>query len=124
MLGVDGVGPAVVGALGDFFHEPHNVAVWDDLLSEVSPPPYVVETKASAVSGKTVVFTGTLATMGRSEAKAMAEALGANVAGSISRKTDFVIVGADSGTKEKKARELGLTILSEAAWFELLKSPQ
>ena len=73
LTSIDGIGPAVVEALGDFFHEPHNVAVWDDLLVEVSPPPYVVETRASAVAGKTVVFTGKLETMSRDEAKAQAE---------------------------------------------------
>ena len=57
---IDGVGGAVVEALGDFFHEPHNVAVWEDLLRELSPPPYIVETLDSPVAGKTVVFTGTL----------------------------------------------------------------
>src|SRR5690606_4341091 len=81
LTSIEGVGPVVVEALGDFFHEPHNVAVWDDLLSEVSPPPYVIETKASAVAGKTVVFTGKLETMSRDEAKAQAEALGARAAG-------------------------------------------
>ncbi|MEQ1519150.1 MAG: helix-hairpin-helix domain-containing protein, partial [Usitatibacteraceae bacterium] len=73
LISIDGIGPAVVEALGDFFHEPHNVAVWDDLLREVSPPPYMVETRDSAVVGKTVVFTGALETMSRDEAKAQAE---------------------------------------------------
>jgi hypothetical protein len=65
LLSIDGVGPVVAHALGDFFHEPHNVAVWEDLLTEVSPPPYIVEVRASAVAGKTVVFTGKLETMSR-----------------------------------------------------------
>src|SRR4030095_14042410 len=69
LASIEGVGPVVIEALGDFFHEPHNRAVWDDLLSEVDPPPYVVETRSSPVSGKTVVFTGKLETMSRDEAK-------------------------------------------------------
>ena len=67
----------------------------------------------------TVVFTGTLTTMGRSEAKARAEALGAKVVGSVSRKTDYVVVGADAGCKARKAEELGVAILSEEEWIEL-----
>jgi len=66
------------------------------------------------------VFTGTLQAMSRSEAKAQAEALGANVAGSVSGKTDYVVTGPGSGSKEKKARELGLTILTEPEWLELI----
>ncbi|MCX7676609.1 MAG: NAD-dependent DNA ligase LigA, partial [Alteraurantiacibacter sp.] len=73
LTSIDGIGQAAVAGLGDFFQEPHNVAVWEDILSEVSPPEYLVETKASAVSGKTVVFTGKLETMSREEAKAQAE---------------------------------------------------
>ena len=130
LISINGIGVAMADDLIAFFAESHNRSLLDALLGTAGDPGLVNvidferPLSGSPVAGKTVVFTGTLATMGRSEAKAMAEALGANVAGSISRKTDFVIVGADSGTKEKKARELGLTILSEAAWFELLKSPQ
>ncbi|NNC59738.1 MAG: NAD-dependent DNA ligase LigA, partial [Erythrobacter sp.] len=69
LTSIDGIGTAVVEALGDFFHEEHNVAVWDDLLSEVSPPRFEVETLQSPVAGKTVVFTGKLETMSRDEAK-------------------------------------------------------
>ena len=97
LLGIDGVGPVVVEALGEFFHEAHNAAVWDDLLNEVAPPPYVVETRASEVAGKTVVFTGKLETMSRDEAKAQAEALGARSAGSVSAKTDLVVAGPGAG---------------------------
>ncbi|MEQ1497924.1 MAG: NAD-dependent DNA ligase LigA, partial [Novosphingobium sp.] len=84
LTSIDGIGPAVADALGDFFHEPHNVAVWEDLLSEVAPPPYIVETRDSAVAGKTVVFTGAFETMSRDEAKAQAERLGARAAGTVS----------------------------------------
>ncbi|MFM5885699.1 MAG: NAD-dependent DNA ligase LigA [Novosphingobium sp.] len=122
LLAIDGIGPAVVEALGDFFHEPHNVSVWDDLLSEVSPPPYVVETKDSAVAGKTVVFTGALETMSRDEAKAQAERLGARAAGTVSAKTDLVVAGPGAGSKLKKAQELGIEVIDEAAWAEIVKA--
>jgi DNA ligase (NAD+) len=120
LTSIDGIGGAVVEALGDFFHEPHNVAVWEDILSEVSPPEYVVETTASAVSGKTVVFTGKLETMSRDEAKAQAERLGAKAAGSVSAKTDLVVAGPGAGSKLKKAAELGIEVIDEAAWAEIV----
>ena len=122
LTAIDGIGPAVVEALGDFFHEPHNVAVWEDLLSEVSPPPYVVETRDSAVAGKTVVFTGALETMSRDEAKAQAERLGARAAGSVSAKTDLVVAGPGAGSKLKKAQELGIEVIDEAAWAEIVRA--
>lgn len=116
----DGIGPAVAEALGDFFHEPHNRELWDDLLSEVSPPPYIVETRDSEVSGKTVVFTGKLETMSRDEAKAQAEALGAKAAGSVSAKTDLVVAGPGAGSKLKQAAALGIPVIDEAAWAEIV----
>ncbi|WP_414696325.1 NAD-dependent DNA ligase LigA [Parasphingorhabdus sp.] len=119
---IDGVGPTVAEALADFFHEPHNRAVWDDLLSEVSPPDYIVETRDSAVAGKTVVFTGKLETMSRDEAKAQAEALGAKASGSVSAKTDLVVAGPGAGSKMKKAAELGIEVIDEAAWAEIVKA--
>lgn len=122
LTSIDGVGPAVVEALGDFFHEPHNCAVWDDLLSELSPPPYIVETKDSAVAGKTVVFTGKLETMSRDEAKAQAEALGAKAAGSVSAKTDLIVAGPGAGSKLKKAAELGIAVIDEAQWADIVKA--
>jgi len=117
---IDGVGPAVAQALADFFHEPHNREVWEDLLSEVSPPDYIVETRDSAVSGKTIVFTGKLETMSRDEAKAQAEALGAKASGSVSAKTDLVVAGPGAGSKAKKAAELGIEVIDEAAWAEIV----
>jgi len=120
LTSIDGVGPAVVEALGDFFHEPHNVAVWEDILSEVSPPPYVVETRDSEVAGKTVVFTGKLETMSRDEAKAQAEALGARAAGSVSAKTDLVVAGPGAGSKLKQAEKLGIPVIDEAAWAQIV----
>jgi len=122
LTGIDGIGPAVAEALGDFFHEPHNVAVWDDLLSQVSPPPYLVETRDSAVAGKTVVFTGSLETMSRDEAKSQAERLGAKAAGSVSAKTDLVVAGPGAGSKLKKAEELGIPVIDEAAWAEIVRA--
>jgi DNA ligase (NAD+) len=115
-IGVENVGGAVGHALADFFHEPHNVALWEDLLAEVSPPPFVVETRASEVSGMTLVFTGSLESLSRDEAKAQAESLGARVAGSVSAKTDLVIAGPGAGSKLKKAAALGIRVISEEDW--------
>jgi DNA ligase (NAD+) len=120
LASIDGVGPAVIEALGDFFHEPHNVAVWDDLLAEVSPPDYIVETLASPVAGQTVVFTGKLETMSRDEAKAQAERLGARAAGSVSAQTDIVVAGPGAGSKLKQAEKLGVRVIDEAAWAEIV----
>ncbi|MXO50337.1 NAD-dependent DNA ligase LigA [Erythrobacter gaetbuli] len=122
LVSIDGIGSAVVEALGDFFHEEHNREVWDDLLSQVSPPPYVVETKDSAVAGKTVVFTGKLETMSRDEAKAQAERLGAKASGSVSAKTDLLVAGPGAGSKLKKAAELGIEVIDEAGWAEIVKA--
>ncbi|HEX7851661.1 MAG TPA: NAD-dependent DNA ligase LigA [Sphingomonas sp.] len=119
-IGVDNVGAAVGNALADFFHEPHNRAVWDDLLAEVSPPAFVFEARESRVSGKTVVFTGSLETMSRDEAKTQAEALGARVSGSVSAKTDLVVAGPGAGSKLKKAAELGIEVLDEAGWAAIV----
>ncbi|HKY79890.1 MAG TPA: NAD-dependent DNA ligase LigA [Sphingobium sp.] len=122
MIGVENVGSAVGHALADFFHEPHNVEAWDDLLSEVTPPDYVVETTASAVTGKIVVFTGKLETMSRDEAKAQAERLGAKAAGSVSAKTDLLVAGPGAGSKLKQAAALGIEVIDEAAWAEIVKA--
>jgi len=118
----DGIGPAVAEALSDFFHEPHNRALWDDLLGEVSPPLYVVETQESEVSGKTVVFTGKLETMSRDEAKAQAERLGAKAAGSVSAKTDLVVAGPGAGSKLKQASALGIRVIDEAEWAKIVEA--
>ena len=120
LAAIDGIGPAVIASLGDFFHEPHNVAAWEDLLGEVSPPPYIVETMASEVAGKTVVFTGKLETMSRDEAKAQAERLGARSAGSVSAKTDLVVAGPGAGSKLKQAAALGIAVIDEAGWAEIV----
>ena len=117
---VSGVGPVVAEALIDFFAEQHNREAWDDLLSEVHPVPFVNDVRESEVSGKTLVFTGALETMSRDEAKAQAEQLGARVSGSVSAKTDLVIAGPGAGSKEKKAIELGVRVIDEAAWNRIV----
>ncbi|WP_095011192.1 NAD-dependent DNA ligase LigA [Tsuneonella mangrovi] len=118
----DGIGIAVGHALADFFHEPHNRRVWSELFEQVDPPLYVVETVESKVAGKTVVFTGKLETMSRDEAKAQAERLGAKAAGSVSAKTDLVVAGPGAGSKLKKAAELGIEIIDEAAWAKIVNA--
>jgi DNA ligase (NAD+) len=117
---IDGIGPALAEALLEFFKEAHNREVLDDLASlvEIEDAP-AQPGEGSPLAGKTVVFTGSLEHMTRAEAKATAEALGAKVAGSVSGSTDYVIVGADAGSKARKAAELGISTLSEAEWQEL-----
>jgi len=116
---IDGIGPKVAATLADFFAEPHNVAVVSDLKNEVTVEDFVEPQGETPLAGKTIVFTGALETMTRAEAKARAEALGAKVAGSVSRKTDYVVVGADAGSKAAKARALGVATLSEDEWRSL-----
>ncbi len=124
----DGIGTAVGHALADFFHEEHNRSVWNDLIGEapgegvVEPQRYEVETRDSPVSGKTVVFTGKLETMSRDEAKAQAERLGAKASGSVSAKTDLLVAGPGAGSKLKKAAELGIEVVDEAGWAEIVKA--
>jgi DNA ligase (NAD+) len=115
-----GVGPEVAQALVDFFAEAHNQEVVADLLLEVAVQPVIHETRASAVSGKTVVFTGSLETMSRDEAKAQAEALGARVSGSVSAKTNLVVAGPGAGSKRTKAEQLGIEVIDEAGWATIV----
>lgn len=110
------VGPEVALALIDFFAEERNDSAVADLLGQLTPADVVHETRASEVSGKTVVFTGTLETMSRDEAKAQAEALGAKVSGSVSSKTDLLVAGPGAGSKAKKAADLGIRVVDEAGW--------
>ncbi len=118
---IDGVGPVLAASLVDFFHEEANRAAIARLVDALEVEDVAAPSAAgSPVAGRTVVFTGTLERMTRAEAKARAEALGAKVAGSVSPRTDFVIAGPGAGSKEKKARELGLTVLSEDDWLALL----
>ena len=120
MSSVQGVGPVVAEALVDFFHEFHNQQALDDLLSEVSPNPFVSDSKQTEWTGKTIVFTGSLETMSRDEAKAQAERLGARAAGSVSAKTDLVVVGPGAGSNLKKAEELGVRVIGEAEWATIV----
>jgi DNA ligase (NAD+) len=118
---IEGIGETVVDALADFFGEQHNVAVLDDLQKQVDVSRFVRQAAAdSAVTDKTVVFTGTLEKMTRGEAKALALRLGAKVAGSVSKNTDYVIAGSDAGSKLAKAREAGVTVLTEDEWLQLI----
>ncbi len=119
---INGIGETATKAVTDFFANTRNVAVFDDLLSEVTPKPYVVTVSAnSQVAGKTVVFTGTLEKMTRGEAKAMAERLGAKVAGSVSKNTDILVAGPGAGSKLKAATDLGILVLDEDGWLDLVK---
>jgi DNA ligase (NAD+) len=117
-----GIGEAIAEELTEFFMEPRNRAVLDELAGLLTiQDAETVAAADSPLAGKVVVFTGTLETMTRPEAKARAEALGAKVTDSVSKKTDLVIVGADAGSKAKKAAELGVRVVSEAEWVEMSK---
>jgi DNA ligase (NAD+) len=121
LTNISQIGPSVAGDIAAFFREEHNRDALEDLLGEIEVEDVRASvTVASPIAGKTVVFTGTLEKMTRQEAKSRAEALGANVAGSVSKKTDYVIVGADAGSKAAKAKEFGVTTLSEEEWLALL----
>ncbi|RWD35229.1 MAG: NAD-dependent DNA ligase LigA [Mesorhizobium sp.] len=116
---INGIGDTVIGALRDFFGNERNDDVLEALLAQVRPKPYIVNVSAdSVVAGKTIVFTGTLEKMTRSEAKAMAERLGAKVAGSVSAKTDLVVAGPGAGSKLKLATELDIEVIDEDAWLQ------
>ncbi len=118
---IEGIGPSVAHALMSFFEEGHNTRALDALLSHLKIENAVsVPAATSAIAGKTVVFTGTLERLSRNEAKAQAERLGAKVAGSVSKKTDYVVAGTAAGSKLTKAKELDVTILSEKEWIELI----
>ncbi len=115
-----GVGEAIATELVDFFAERRNLAALDALTAQLTIEPDThAATENSQLAGKILVFTGTLETMTRPEAKSRAEALGARVTDSVSKKTDFVIVGAEAGSKAKKAAELGVLTLTEPEWREM-----
>jgi DNA ligase (NAD+) len=121
LLGIDGIGPVVAEALIGFFAEPHNREVVADLAELLDIETYRIAASAgSPVTGKTVVFTGKLETLTRDEAKAKAEALGAKVAGSVSKKTDILVAGPGAGSKAKKAEALGISVLDETEWLDLI----
>ncbi|MEO9189445.1 MAG: NAD-dependent DNA ligase LigA [Acetobacteraceae bacterium] len=115
-----GIGPTIAEELAEFFAEPRNVGVLDELAAELTiEDAGAPETTDSALTGKTIVFTGTMATLTRPEAKARAEALGAKVTDTVSKRTDFVVVGADAGSKARRAAELGVRTLTEEEWREM-----
>ena len=108
-------------AIVAFFAEPHNGEVLDDLAGQLEIQPFVRRVAAdSSIAGKTVVFTGSLEKLTRAEAKAQAEGLGAKVSGSVSARTDYLVAGADAGSKLKKARELDVAVLTEDEWLALI----
>lgn len=117
---VEGVGPVVAEALVDFFHEPHNREELAELLELARPAAFVSTARETEWTGKTIVFTGSLETMSRDEAKAQAERLGARAAGSVSAKTDLVVAGPGAGSKLKKAEDLGIRVIGEAEWAEIV----
>ncbi|HEY1412611.1 MAG TPA: BRCT domain-containing protein, partial [Rhodopila sp.] len=119
---ISGIGPTIAEELTDFFGEARNIAALDELAAELTIEDAArAEDADSPIAGKTVVFTGSLETMTRPEAKARAEALGAKVTDSVSKKTDIVVVGADAGSKARKAVELGVRTMTEAEWQDLVR---
>ena len=121
LIAVEDIGPSVAQDIIVFFNDAQQMAAVDDLCGELDIQPYIrTQAADSPVSGKTVVFTGKLVRLGREEAKAQAEAMGAKVAGSVSKNTDYVIAGEDAGSKLKKATELGIAVLSEDEWLSLI----
>ena len=121
LVSIDGIGASMATDIVEFFQEQHNQEIINRLLERITVEEYIDTTNYdSPLSGKTVVFTGTLEQMTRSEAKAKAQSMGAKVAGSVSSKTDYVIIGADAGSKAAKAQELGIKILSEQEFLELI----
>lgn len=119
---IDGIGSQVAVDLIGFFYEKHNQDLLKALKAGIDILPAAAPVANSVISGKTVVFTGSLEKMSRAEAKAKAESLGAKVAGSVSAKTDYVVAGSDAGSKLKTAKELGVKVLSEDEWLTLLSN--
>lgn len=119
LLSIESIGDVIACEILDFTAEEHNRTEIDKLLNLMTVTAFVPVENDSPLAGKTVVFTGSLETMTRSEAKAKAQSAGAKVAGSVSKKTDYVVLGADAGSKAQKAAELGITVLSEAEFTEL-----
>lgn len=118
MVALDDIGPAVIEAIARYFSEDHNCGLVDQLADQVDVEDAEQPVANSAVSGKTVVFTGALDRMSRDEAKAMAEQMGAKVAGSVSKKTDLVVAGPGAGSKLKKAQDLEVEVIDENTWFD------
>ncbi|WP_409360767.1 NAD-dependent DNA ligase LigA [Bartonella heixiaziensis] len=122
LTNIEGIGPQVGSAILDFYQEAHNREVLSVLLKEVTPlDEELVMTDFSPIAGKIIVFTGTLARMSRDEAKALAERLGAKTSGSLSKKTDLLVAGAGAGSKLAKAQELGVEVIDEETWLQLIE---
>jgi DNA ligase (NAD+) len=120
---INGIGPIAADEILAFFADPQNSSILGDIISQIEVTDYEVSrTITSQLAGKTIVFTGTLETMTRNEAKAKAESLGAIVAGDVSSKTNYVIAGPGAGSKLQKAKELGIPLLSEADWLKMVKT--
>ena len=119
LLSIESIGDVIACEILDFTAEEHNRTEIDKLLNLMTVTAFVPVENDSPLAGKTVVFTGSLETMTRSEAKAKAQSAGAKVAGSVSKKTDYVVLGADAGSKAQKAAELGIAVLSESEFTEL-----
>ena len=119
---IDGIGPVAARAIVDFFIQRDNYNEINALQSELKIKPFSVVNKQSIITGKTIVFTGTLEKMSRAEAKALAESLDAKVSGSISKKTDYLVAGATAGSKLTKAKAAGIKVLDETAWISLLSN--
>lgn len=118
---IEGIGEVVARAIVEFYKEPRNLTVIGRLLEEVTPQAMEAPVATnSPIVGKTVVFTGSLERFTRDEAKARAESLGAKVAGSVSKKTDYVVAGPGAGSKLDKARELGVAVMTEDEWLALI----
>ena len=122
LVDIDQIGAAMADDIISFFSTPDLYQIVQKLLDVVTVLPPDRPVNNSPVSGKTIVFTGTLENMSRAEAKAKAESLGAKVSGSVSAKTDFLVAGADAGSKAKKATALGVDVLDEAAWLALINA--
>jgi DNA ligase (NAD+) len=118
-----GIGPAIAEELAEFFAEQRNLDSVDELAALLEIEDDAPAGGGGELAGKVVVFTGTLATLTRPEARAMAEKLGARVTDSVSKKTDLVVVGADAGSKARKAAELGVRTVTEAEWRTLAGEP-
>jgi DNA ligase (NAD+) len=119
---IDGIGEVVAEAIVDFFDEPHNREVVENLTREITVEDYKSDVLSSQLAGATVVFTGKLERLTRDEAKSQAERLGAKVAGSVSKNTLYLVAGPGAGSKLKKAEELGVKVLSEDEWFDLVSA--
>ena len=121
LTSIESIGPSTADDIAGFFGEKHNLEILDRLDKELDIQDFVrADTSNSPIADKTIVFTGTLEKMGRSEAKAQAQALGAKVAGSVSKKTDYVVAGPGAGSKLKEAEALGVKVLTEDEYLKLI----